>query len=404
VNILIVHNFYQQAGGEDEVFRAECELLRSRGHCVAEYVKNNNEIRTNGANAPSSIALAMRAVWSSPAYHELRALLERVKADVVHFHNTFPLMSSAVYSACREVGVPVVQTLHNFRLLCPNALLLRDGRICEDCVGKGIPWPAVLHRCYRDSRPASAAIAAMLTTHRVLGTWQGKVDLYIALSEFSRAKFVNAGLLGTKIVVKPNFVFPDPRAGSRSREDAVFLGRLSEEKGLRTLLHAWTRIGANQTLRVVGNGPLLDTLRMETRRLGLSNVRVEGRLSHEESLAILRGARVLIVPSDCYENFPMAIAEAYACGTPVIASRLGSIQELVHDGLTGLHVNPGDPEDLAKKIEWAWAHPEEMRRMGENARAEYEAKYTSERNYALLMRIYERVLNGTTSACPEGNA
>ena len=279
------------------------------------------------------------------------------------------------------------------------ATFFREGKVCEDCLGKS-PWQAVRHACYRQSRSASAALAAMISFHRWYGTWANLVDRYIALSEFSRAKFVEAGLPPEKIVVKPNFVLPDPGVGCGPREYAVFLGRLSEEKGLPTLLQAWTQVHRSHTLRIIGDGPLQNEIGSEISSASLSNVYLDGRLSRKESLVALQGAKILILPSTCYENFPMTIAEAYACGTPVIASRLGAMQEIVQDGRTGLHFTPGDAGDLAKKIEWAWAHPEEMREMGRNARAEYETKYTAERNYKILLGIYEQVIEGARTPLP----
>ncbi len=390
LNIVIVHNAYQQAGGEDTVVNAEKALLLRAGNEVNEYLRHNNEIKSGGTC--SHITLGFRTVWSSASRNELYRLLQQWKPDIVHFHNTFPLISPAAYYACRELGVPVVQTLHNYRLFCPAGTFFRDGQVCEDCLDKS-RWQAVRHACFRQSRSATSAVATMLSFHHWYGTWTKLVDCYIALSEFSRAKFVEAGLPAEKIVVKPNFVLPDPGVGSGLREYALFLGRLSEEKGLRTLLQAWAQVNPSCTLCVIGDGPLLNEIRLKVRRSGCSNVRLDGHLPREQSLKVMQGARVLILPSSCYENFPMTIAEAYACGTPVIASRLGAMQEIVHDGRTGLHFIPGDADDLARKIEWAWTHPDYMRRMGSSARAEFEAKYTAEKNYVTLRAIYESVIN-----------
>jgi glycosyltransferase involved in cell wall biosynthesis len=389
LKIVIVHNAYQQAGGEDSVVSAEKALLLRTGNEVNEYLRHNNEIKSGGTC--SNITLGFRTVWSSGSQNELHSLLKAWKPDVVHFHNTFPLISPAAYYACRELGVPVVQTLHNYRLFCAAGAFFRDGQVCEDCLTKN-RWQAVRYACYRQSRGASAAVVAMLSFHHWYGTWKKLVDRYIALSEFSRAKFVEAGLPGEKIVVKPNFVCRAPGAGAESRDYAVFVGRLSEEKGLRTLLQAWSRVNFECALRIIGDGPLFNDLQSEVRRLGLSNVHLYGRLPREESLEVMQNAKVLILPSNCYENFPMTIAEAYACGTPVIASRLGAMAEIVDDSRTGLHFTPGDADDLAKKVEWAWAHPKEIRDMGRNARTEHETKYTAERNYKMLLSIYQQVI------------
>jgi glycosyltransferase involved in cell wall biosynthesis len=400
MRVLIAHNAYQQPGGEDTVVSAEKDLLIRMGNEVCEYVRHNSEIKSGSPY--SNIALGLRTIWSSTSRGELYEVLRAKRPDIVQFHNTFPLISPSAYYACHDLGVPVIQTLHNYRLFCPAATFFREGKVCEDCLGKS-PWQAVRHACYRQSRSASAALAAMLSFHRWYGTWANLVDCYIALSEFSRAKFVEAGLSPEKIVVKPNFVMPDPGVGSRPREYAVFLGRLSEEKGLRILLEAWTQVYPSRQLRIIGDGPLQNEIRWKTSSASLSNVRLDGRLPRKGSLIALQGAKILIVPSTCYENFPMAIAEAYACGTPVIASRLGAMQEIVQDGRTGLHFAPRDAGDLAKKVEWAWAHPEEMLEMGRNARAEYEAKYTAERNYKMLLDIYQQVIQGARKSLPPYN-
>jgi glycosyltransferase involved in cell wall biosynthesis len=389
LKIVIVHNAYQQAGGEDVVVRAEKALLHRAGDEVNQYLRHNNEIKSGGSCY--HITLGFRTVWSSGARNELHWLLKEWKPDIVHFHNTFPLISPSAYYACRELGVPVVQTLHNYRLFCASGAFFRDGQVCEDCLMKN-RWQAVRHACYRQSRVASATVVAMLSFHHWYGTWKKLVDRYIALSEFSRAKFVEAGLPAEKIVVKPNFVLPVPEAKTASRDYAIFVGRLSEEKGLRTLLQAWRQVNHKYALRIIGDGPLFNDLQSEISRSGFSNVHLYGRLPREASLEVLQGAKVLILPSNCYENFPMTIAEAYACGTPVIASRLGAMQEIVHDGRTGLHFVPGDADDLAKKVERAWAHPDEMREMGRNARMEYEAKYTPERNYKILIEVYRQAM------------
>ncbi len=389
MKIFIVHNAYRQAGGEDVVVGAEKTLLVRNGNEVNEYLRDNNEIVQGGIC--STIALGTRTIWSSGSRSDLHWLLKKSKPDVVHFHNTFPLISPAAYYACADLGVPVVQTLHNYRLFCPAAAFFRNGQVCEECVEKS-PWQAVRHACFRESRTATSAVAAMLSVHHLLGTWTKHVDRYIALSEFSRTKFIAAGLPEAKVVVKPNFVLHDPGIGTHDGDYAVFIGRLSEEKGLRTLMQAWRRVNPAYLLRVIGDGPLFDHLQSEVDRHGLSNVHLHGRLPREKSLKVLQRARCLILPSNCYENFPMTIAEAYACGTPVIASRLGAMAEIVQDGRTGLHFTAGDADDLATKVDWVWGHADDTCRMASRARAEFETKYTAQGNYGMLMAIYESVV------------
>jgi glycosyltransferase involved in cell wall biosynthesis len=394
LRILQVHNAYQQSGGEDAVRSSEDSLLRSAGHVVIHYFRDNNEIAAYGLLKKSTLGL--RTIWAWDSHREITELLRAERPDVAHFHNTFPLISPAAYYACRAAGVPVVQTLHNYRLLCPAGVLFRCGRVCEECIKHSL-WRGVLHACYRSSRGKTSAVALMLTVHRWLGTWMHVVDCYITLTEFSRRKFIEAGLPAEKIAVKPNFVRADPGTCKGAGECAVFVGRLSGEKGLQTLLTAWELLNSRIPLEIVGDGPLRPTLQNEAQRRMMGGVHFRGWMVPDETLAAIKQARFLVFPSECYEGFPVAIAEAFACGVPVIASRLGAMQEIVQDGCTGLHFTPGNADDLAAKVGWAWAHPKEMAAMGRAARAEYEAKYTAERNYQMLMEIYQRVLGARGS-------
>jgi glycosyltransferase involved in cell wall biosynthesis len=389
MKILLVHNTYQQPGGEDVVFRQERELLERAGHQVLTYCRSNEEI---SAYSPvQRLALAVRMVWARDSRREIARLLEGQKPDLVHVHNTFLVISPSIYGACQEAHVPVVQTLHNYRLLCPAAIFFRQGRVCEECLEHSL-WRGVLHACYRNSHPETSAVALMLAVHRRRHTWTSRVNCFIALSGFSRRKFIEGGIPAEKIAVKPNFVYPDPGCRARSGEYALFIGRLSPEKGVVTLLAAWQRLQVRVPLRIVGGGPEREFLEARVKQMELTDVRFLGQLPREEVTAALKGARFVLFTSEWYETFGMAIIEAFACGVPVICSRLGAMQEIVEDGRTGLHFAPGDAGDLAAKVEWAWAHPEEMAAMGRAARAEYEAKYTAERNYEMLMEIYGKAL------------
>jgi glycosyltransferase involved in cell wall biosynthesis len=389
MKIVLVHNEYQQRGGEDVVFEREKRILERGGHEVVTYWRSNHEIEE--LTTIGRAGLLVRTVWASDTHREFGELLEREKPDVAHVHNTLAMISPSVYSACREHGVPVVQTLHNFRLLCPGAQLLRDGKICEDCAEHSL-WRSVWHGCYRESRAASASVALMLAWHRRQGTWDEMVDCYIALTEFARDKFIASGFDADKIVVKPNFVDPDPGVNESAGEYALYAGRLSKEKGLNTLLDAWKRLPKNCALQIAGDGPLRRDLEEEAERCGLSAVQFRGQLSQADTFALMKNARFLISPSECYETFGMTLAESFACGTPVICSKLGSMEEIVDDGRTGLHFAPGDAADLAQKIEWAFGHPSEIAAMGQAARREYESRYTSEKAYAQLMDIYEQTV------------
>jgi glycosyltransferase involved in cell wall biosynthesis len=385
--VLLVHNRYQQPGGEDTAMQMEMQMLESAGHELGTYVRSNDEVRTY--NISGNAALPLKTIWAWDSRRDLCSLLKREQPDVAHFHNTFPLVSPSAYYACREAHVPVIQTLHNYRLLCPAGTFYRNGKICEECL-HGSVFTSALYGCYRHSRAASATTALMLRVHRTLGTWTELVDVYIALTEFARQKFIAGGLPAERIMVKPNFVQTDPGAKGPSGEYAVFVGRLSPEKGIRTLLAAWKHLKTRIPLRVIGDGPLKQELTAAAERQHLSDVTFEGRLSREETLAALKGARFLVFPSEWYEGFPMTIAESFACGTPVLFSGMDSLREIVADGRTGVQFVPGDASDLAAKVEWAWSHAPLIEEMGREARYEYESKYTAEHNYVQLMEIYRR--------------
>lgn len=387
--ILIVHNFYQQRGGEDAVFAAEKSLLRQHKHEVIEFQEDNKRIPNM-----NRVDLAIATVWSKSARRRLEGVLKEEKPDIVHFHNTFPLISPSVYYACRTIGVPVVQTLHNYRLLCPGGNFYRDTGACQECLAK-LPWPGVFHACYHESHVATSVVATMLTVHRALGTWSRRVSVFIALTEFARQKFIEGGLPPQRIVVKPNFAAFEPAPAVRPGIYALYLGRLSREKGADTLLGAWRQLHCSIPLRIAGDGPLRSQLETQRNEAALSNISFLGHLERGPVQALLRNARFLIVPSGCYENFPLAVVEAFASGIPVIVPKLGALEEIVQDHRTGLHFRAYDPIDLAAKVEWAWTHPAEMDEMGLTGRAEYDMKYTAERNYEMLMQTYEKAARET---------
>ena len=391
LKIVLVHNTYQQRGGEDAVFEQERRMLERGGHQVIPYCRTNWD--ADSYTGLRRLSLAKGTIWSSDSKREFSALLQREKPDLAHVHNTFVMISPSIYSACFEANVPVVQTLHNYRLLCSSGTFFRDGEVCEECVESSL-WRGVQHACYHDSHAATAIVALMLTTHRLRGTWNREISSYIALSEFARNKFVQGGLPKDRIFVKPNFVSPDPGARTGDGEYALFVGRLSPEKGVNTILEAWKRLPASIPLLIIGGGPEHENLEAQAHRSGLKNVRFKGQLAREETLAAINNARLTVISSEWYETFCMSIAESFACSTPVICSRMGVMQELVADGRTGLHFTPADPADLAQKVEWAWSHPDEVRTMGKEARKEYEAKYTAETNYPLLIQIYNQAMQG----------
>jgi glycosyltransferase involved in cell wall biosynthesis len=380
MRIVLCHNYYQQPGGEDRVFADEAQLLSSRGHDVVTFTRHNESVCDMG---PWS--LAAQTLWNRQAATELERVVRAHRADIVHFHNTLPLISPATYYAARRAGAAVVQTLHNYRLLCPKATFFRDGGPCESCLGKSVPWPAVKHACYRDDRAASVAVAAMLTFHRAFGTYQNSVDAYIAVSKYSLQKFVSGGLPAEKLHLRPNFILEDPGCGSGGGRYALYLGRLAPEKGIETLLKAWQQHDPGLPLVVGGDGPLATLVEKVAevcdRILWLRHC------PHEQAMKRLGEAVMLIVPSLWYEVCPKTVLEAYAKGTPVIASRLGALAELVLEGRTGECFAPGSAADLAATVRRLRASPR-LLNMRHSARQLFETHYAADPSYWRLLDIY----------------
>ena len=389
MKVLVAHDHYRSSApsGEDAVYRNERNLLESRGLDVVPFECFNDDIEDGSLAA--KIRVAADTAWSRRTYARLSELIRRARPDVAHFHNTFPLMSPSVYAACRDHSVPVVQTLHNYRLICAGAMLTRNGRPCEQCVGHA-PWPALRHRCYRDSLPATSAVVWMLTRNRARRTYETLVDRYIALTRFAAEKLVAGGLPPDRMELKPNFL-PRPRGpGAGDGNYAVFVGRLSREKGLRTLLEAWKAV-KGLPLKIVGDGPLRPDLEDTARRNALA-VEFVGRRTSEEVLDLLASAALCVVPSEWYEGFPMVVVEAYSCGTPVVASRIGSLSEIVVEGVTGAGFEPGNAADLAARVSALVANRPRLAALRRTTRAEFDSLYTADRSYETLLAIYSRAI------------
>ena len=295
MKIIILHNHYRQVGGEDAVVTAEKCLLEQNRHCVRSLEVNND-----GITARSTPVLAAGAIYSRSSRRTLEREIADLRPDVVHVHNFFPRLSPSIYFACQRACVPVVQTLHNYRLICPGGLLFRAGSVCEECVGKLVPWPGVLHGCYRNSRIGTAVVATMCSVHRLLSTWSEKVSAYVALTSFAREKFIAGGLPADKVLVKPNFVSSDAGPGNARGGYALFVGRLAPEKGIRTLLKAWAGIGKHLALQLLGDGPL----RAELAAADIQGIEYLGWRAAPEVRELMRGAKFLVFPSECYEGFP----------------------------------------------------------------------------------------------------
>jgi glycosyltransferase involved in cell wall biosynthesis len=396
--VLLVHSRYREPGGEDAVFEAESALLREHGVVVHRYEAHNDEFVQLG-----TLGRTAATVWNRTRARELAALVRGGRIGLVHFHNTFPLISPAAHRAVRAAGAAVVQTLHNYRLVCPGALLLRAGAPCEACVGAPLAWRGVAHACYRGSRAASAGAALMAAVHRLAGTWRDSVDAYIALSHFARSRFVAGGLPADRIAVKPNFV-SDPGTGGQRGSHVLFVGRLSPEKGVAVLLEAWREL-AGVPLRIVGAGPLEAEVRQAAARLPA--VELLGQRTGAEVTRLMQEARLVVVPSLVYENFPLVIAEAYAAGTPVVASATGSLAELVRQEETGRTFPAGDARALAAVVRTLLADGERLGRLGAGARREYEARCSPAAAARELGRIYGAALarrgaaTGPAGAQPE---
>lgn len=390
MRVLVLHNHYRRPGGEDIVAQSEIDLLRSRG--VEVLPIQTRQIDGNGGIG-DLVRIARSTAWSADSYEYVRRMCEGFRPDVAHVHNFWMKLSPSVHKACHDSGVPTVQTLHNFRLLCTNALLLRNGKVCEDCVGR-VPWRGVVRRCYRNSLLASGAVAQMVVANRRRGTWHADVDAFIALSQHSRRKFVTGAVPADRIFVKPNFV-PDPGvpAAPPSRSNiVVYAGRLSEEKGVDTLLAAWSAgdLGRFGRLVLAGDGPARDSLISLMNRLGrtASGVTFLGDKTHDEVMALMAGARAAVQPSICYETFGVTVAEAFACGRPVIVSNIAALNEIVSHGHTGLYAEPSDHAGLATALAAILRDDRLADELGENARTEYLDAYTPDANYEMLMKVY----------------
>ena len=389
MKILLVHAFYKQKGGEDVVFENELSLLQKTGENVFPLRLYNDSIRQEFFL--ERLKVGAGTIWSRSGYQKISDIVERFKPDIVHFHNTFPLLSPSVYWACSNSGVPVVQTLHNYRLICAGALLYLNSEVCERCIGN-YPFSALIHCCYRTSWSATSAVTAMQIVHRALGTFSHKVDRYFTLTEFAKSRMVIGGLPEHLISVKPNFLPDPPEPNYKVGDYALFVGRLSNEKGLKTLIEAWSRI-ENYPLLVAGDGPLMSGLRSHD-MVKKKHVRLLGFQSKEKIRELMRDSAFVIIPSECYEGFPMVVLEAFASGKPIFCSKIGSLNELIQEGVTGCKFNPGDVNNLVEVVVKALGNTDSLAEMGKAARLEFEQKYSINVAQDTLLREYQNVIDG----------
>ncbi|MGD9851817.1 MAG: glycosyltransferase family 4 protein [Nitrospirales bacterium] len=386
MKILIIHNFYREPGGEDQVVADETKLLQTHGHQVFHYFSDNKTI-----NESQPLSLAIRTIWNRQAYRDIRKVISIYQPDVAHFHNTFPLISPAGYHAAKAEGIPVVQTLHNYRFFCPNAHLFRNGQNCESCLTKKFPWPGIAHACYRGNRMTTTLVGIMLGFHQTIKTLNNKIDLFIALTQAAKDKFIAGGLPAHKIMVKPNFVSPDPLKGCGTGHFGLFVGRLIAEKGVLTLLNAWKKLLSPLPLVIVGQGLLSPLVKKAASENPL--ITWLGRKSSMEVMDLLGQSSCAIFPSEWQEPFGRVVVEAFSKGTPVITSNFGAMAELVDHERTGLHFKAGDSSDLANRVDHLMGNDHLRQQMGLEARKEYERKFTAESNYEALSTIYRKAMS-----------
>jgi glycosyltransferase involved in cell wall biosynthesis len=393
--ILLIHNYYgsESPSGENQVFEAEKALLVARGHEVIEVTRNSDDIRSRGALGLAIGALA--TPWNPWMANAVSRAVQQSRPAIVHAHNTFPLISPAIFSAVGQ-GTARVLTLHNYRVFCPAAIPMRDGQICTQCLDRKSSIPSLKYGCYRSSRLATIPVATSVTLHRWWGTWTRHVDAFIALSTFQSERLVKAGLPRDRVHVKPNFFAGDPVVSAwDSRQNCcVYVGRLSAEKGIETLLQAWIAWGeAAPELRVIGDGPMASRIHDLVRAARGARIRLLGRLAPGAAEQQIATAKLLIVPSECFEGFPMVIREAFAFGTPVAASNLGPLPTIVTPGVNGLLFEPRTAQSILDAVGMAWRSPPLLERLGAGARRSFETHYNEAVNYTKLMEIYQHAVD-----------
>ena len=389
MKILVAHNYYCSAipSGEATAVDTEVRLLRNNGYQVLEYCKHNDDIESR--TVPSLIKVSVQSVWSRQTYRELTRMIADQRPDVAHFHNVFPQISASAYAACRRLGVPVVQTVHNYRMFCLNGLFQRGGVVCELCMGRS-SWPGIRYRCYRDSLPASVVAAAVRDSQRVWFRSAEQIDLFVALTDFAASKLVSGGIARERIVIKPSCLENDPGFVDHTARDnfALFAGRLSAEKGVKTLVRAWSGI-TTMPLMVAGDGPQRSELEALAKALG-ADIHFLGRRTHAEVLDLTGRAQFQIVPSELYEGFPLTLVEAFSRGTPVIASRIGALEQIVAGNGAGIVFTPGDSDALrTAMLELVNDQPARIA-YGMAARRAFVMKYSARAAINILSEIYQR--------------
>lgn len=386
MKVLMVHNRYQQRGGEDAVVDAEARLLAANGVDVRRFDADNDAIQ--GLVTKIQVSLGQFGLPTA-AQSRFRSALSEFRPDVVHVHNWFPTLSPSLFNICSRENVPVIHTLHNYRLLCVNATLFRNGNVCEDCISTTFRTPGILHSCYRDSVLGSAVATAGMLTHWSIGTWSRSIDRFVALTNFARQKLIEGGLPADKVVVKPNFIDPDPGPGAGRGGYFLFAGRLTEEKGLRVLLECWRHGQDLPKLMIAGTGPLENEVRAAVATM--PNVEWLGARSSDEVIDLMADASALICPSQWYEGMPRVVIESLAVGTPIVGSSIGCYPEMIVEGKTGALFLTGDANSLRSCLR-DLLRRNSLGEMRDYARRCFQSKYTGDENFSLLLNVYRSVL------------
>lgn len=381
--VLIVHNYYQIPGGEDTVVENEKKLLEENGHEVVLYTRHNDEIKSR--NIFDKLMLPFETVFSFKTYKEIKKKIVKESIDIVHVHNTVPLISPSVYYAAKFCKVPVVQTIHNFRLLCPNGTFTRDNKICEDCIENGLKC-SIKNKCYRNSTVQSFLLASSLAIHRFIGTYK-KIDGYIALTEFNKNKLKEI-ISEEKIYVKPNFIKRKEYKKNNKESYYLFLGRIDELKGINLLVQTWKEVD-NCKLFIAGKGPLEDKIEADINKNNIKNIDLLGFKNRNEVMELIMGAKALIVPSQWYEGFPMTIVEAFSVGVPVIASDIGNLSTIIKDRENGLLFKYNDEYSLKEKILELNTNKELLKKISDGAKDSFDKNYNENINYEILINIYK---------------
>jgi glycosyltransferase involved in cell wall biosynthesis len=385
-SILVVHARYRQRAGEDRAVESEVELLRSHGHRVETLFADNDAIDDHTLRG--QISAGVTALWSRGAAARIRTALNRAEPDVVHVHNTFPVLSPAIYRELARWPGAVVQSVHNYRFACVSANFFRSGRECHDCLGKRLAWPGVVHSCYRHSHLASAVSAGAIASTRLSGAWS-RVDRFVSPSRALAELLVTAGVSKARVRIKPNFVVRDPGIGTPTGS-FLFAGRLAAEKGADVLVEAWSLLRKPPPLRIAGDGPLADHIQAMASRIPA--IAYLGPLTPEAVQQEMQRASALVFPSRWPEPFGLSIIEAYAAGVPVIAARSGAAIELVDHGVTGLLCSPSDAGSLAETVAESLVDEGTLRKMRASARTRFLDRYSAHANYPMLAGIYAEAL------------